>query len=242
MYSVTIMMCLSKRETKMISSQRREHKQCEQNDLQLIFVVCPRLFHSHLVTTPSRRMIFGCENWPMMLASLKKSCLCFSEYPGLRVLIATGISPRTRVCITPRKTSPNSPDWQRKSGKNVRAIAPWLYSTESRLASKAHTNTDDFLFADGSRVNFCDKLLDCNIWVLIHVWINVSLQRLELICKGKQSKNIRLNIDCHLQITGELSVRYGNGFLTCWKVGILSSSSATSTQPPERKNKAKTKD
>lgn len=35
--------------------------------------------HSHLVTTPSRRMIFGCENWPMMLASLRKSCLCFSE-------------------------------------------------------------------------------------------------------------------------------------------------------------------
>lgn len=126
MYSVTIMMCLTKRETKNISSQRKEHKQCEQNGLWLISVVCLRLFHSHLVTTPSRRMIFGCENWPMMLASLKKSCLCFSEYPGLRVLIATGISPRTRVFITPRKTSPNSPDWQRKSGKNVRAIAVTL--------------------------------------------------------------------------------------------------------------------
>lgn len=43
------------------------------------------------------------------------------------------------------------------------------------------TNADDFLFADGDRVNFCDKLLDGNVRVLIHVWINVSLQRLELI-------------------------------------------------------------
>lgn len=32
----------------------------------------------HLVTTPSRRMMFWWENWPMMEASLRKSCLCFS--------------------------------------------------------------------------------------------------------------------------------------------------------------------
>lgn len=31
-----------------------------------------------LVTTPSRWMTFGWSNWPMMLASLRKSRLCFS--------------------------------------------------------------------------------------------------------------------------------------------------------------------
>lgn len=43
---------------------------------------------------------------------------------------------------------------------------------------KALTNSDDFLFANGTWVNFRDKLLDGNVGVLIHVWINIGLQRL----------------------------------------------------------------
>lgn len=58
---------------------------------------------------------------------------------------------------------------------------------------KERTNTDDFLFANGTGVNFGDKLLDGNVRVLIHVWINVSLQRLELIYGGNNDQNIRLN-------------------------------------------------
>lgn len=49
------------------------------------------------------------------------------------------------------------------------------------MISKTLTNADDFLFANGDWVNFCDKLLDGNVRVLIHVWINISLQRFELI-------------------------------------------------------------
>lgn len=46
---------------------------------------------------------------------------------------------------------------------------------------KPLTYTNDFLFANSIRVNFCDKLLDGSVWVLIRVRINVSLQRFELI-------------------------------------------------------------
>ncbi len=45
--------------------------------------------HLHLVTTPSSLMMLGWSNWPMMLASLRKSRLCFSEYPAFRLLMAT---------------------------------------------------------------------------------------------------------------------------------------------------------
>lgn len=55
------------------------------------------------------------------------------------------------------------------------------------------TNTDDFLFADGRGVNFFDKLLDGDIRILIHVWINIGLQRLEVIYGGKDDQNSRLN-------------------------------------------------
>lgn len=46
---------------------------------------------------------------------------------------------------------------------------------------KTLTDTDDFLFADGAGVDFRDKLLDGNVRVLVHVWINISLKRLQLI-------------------------------------------------------------
>lgn len=125
-----------------------------------------------------------------MLASLKKSCLCFSEYPSLRVLIATGTSPRTRVFITPRKTSPNSPELaERKEagGKRKSYSSNTVFHKKQTIVFFLHTDTDSFLFADGKRVYFGDKLLDCNVWVLVHVRINVSLQRLELICAETNS-------------------------------------------------------
>lgn len=78
--------------------------------MQAVGLLLSELSDSHLVTTPSSRMIFGWENWPMMLASLKKSSLCFSEYPGFRVFMATSTSARPRAVITPLKTSPNSPE------------------------------------------------------------------------------------------------------------------------------------
>lgn len=56
-----------------------------------------------------------------------------------------------------------------------------VFSNEKVSSLKTLTDTNDFLFADSTRVDFCDKLLDGNVRVLIHVWINVGLQRLELI-------------------------------------------------------------
>ncbi len=48
-----------------------------------------------LVTTPCRKITFGCSNWPMMLASVRKSILALSELPDLSVLIATSMSLRS---------------------------------------------------------------------------------------------------------------------------------------------------
>lgn len=41
------------------------------------------------VMMPSRWMMLGCWNWPMIDASDRKSRLCLSVYPPLRVLMAT---------------------------------------------------------------------------------------------------------------------------------------------------------
>lgn len=65
--------------------------------------------HLHLVTTPSSRMMLGWSNWPMMLASLRKSRLCLSVYPALRVFMATQISRFPGILRRPLHTSPNSP-------------------------------------------------------------------------------------------------------------------------------------
>lgn len=62
-----------------------------------------------LVTTPSRCMTLGWSNCPMMLASLRKSRLCFSVYPDFRVLMATNISLFPGSFRLPLHTSPNSP-------------------------------------------------------------------------------------------------------------------------------------
>lgn len=44
------------------------------------------------------------------------------------------------------------------------------------------TNTNDFLFANGAGIDLCDKLLDGDVRVLVHVRINVSLvEGLQLI-------------------------------------------------------------
>lgn len=102
---------------KPVFSKSKVYEQWTQTSWEWWVGLLFEVIDSHLVTTPSRRMIFGCENCPMILASLKKSCLCFSEYPGFRVLIATATSPRLGVFITPQKTSPNSPDRQTDSGK-----------------------------------------------------------------------------------------------------------------------------
>lgn len=67
------------------------------------------------VTTPSKRMMFGWSNWPMILASLKKSLLCRSMWPPFKVLMATGISLFPGVFKRPLQTSPNSPENMNKS-------------------------------------------------------------------------------------------------------------------------------
>lgn len=71
--------------------------------------VVRKIRNSLLVTTPSRRMMLGWSNWPMMLASLRKSLLCRSTWPPFSVLIATGISLFPGVFKRPLQTSPNSP-------------------------------------------------------------------------------------------------------------------------------------
>lgn len=65
------------------------------------------------VTTPSNLMMLGWSNCPMMLASLRKSRLCFSVYPALSVLMATQISFLDGSLNRPLHTSPNSPDERR---------------------------------------------------------------------------------------------------------------------------------
>lgn len=70
------------------------------------------LIHLLLVTTPSRWMMLGWSNWPMMLASARKSRLCFSVYPAFSVLIATMSSLFPGSLSGPLHTSPNSPDKQ----------------------------------------------------------------------------------------------------------------------------------
>lgn len=61
------------------------------------------------------------------------------------------------------------------------------------ISSFLRTDADGFLFADRNRVNFGDKLLDGNVWVLVHVRVNVGLQRLELVCgetDGNKSQSV----------------------------------------------------
>ncbi len=69
----------------------------------------------HLVTTPSSRMMLGWSNWPIMLASLRKSRLCCSEYPAFRLLMATWISLLLGSLRRPLQTSPNSPGSQTRA-------------------------------------------------------------------------------------------------------------------------------
>lgn len=73
----------------------------------------------HLVTTPSSRMMLGWSNWPMMLASLRKSRLCCSEYPALRLLMATWISLLLGSLRRPLQTSPNSPGSQTRACQQI---------------------------------------------------------------------------------------------------------------------------
>ena len=65
--------------------------------------------HLLRVTTPSSRMMLGWSNCPMIDASARKSRLCLSVYPPLRVLMATQISFLLGIFRRPLHTSPNSP-------------------------------------------------------------------------------------------------------------------------------------
>lgn len=76
-----------------------------------------QILHIHLVTTPSRWMMFGWSNWPMMLASDRKSLLCLSVYPAFSVLMATQISLFPGILRRPLQTSPNSPENTRSGWK-----------------------------------------------------------------------------------------------------------------------------
>lgn len=65
--------------------------------------------HLLRVTTPSSLMMLGWSNCPMIDASARKSRLCLSVYPPLRVLMATQISFLLGSFRRPLHTSPNSP-------------------------------------------------------------------------------------------------------------------------------------
>ena len=61
------------------------------------------------VTTPSSEMTLGCENWPMIAASLRNFTRLSSEAPGCRILMATSCWPmghchtRAKVFLGPEK-------------------------------------------------------------------------------------------------------------------------------------------
>jgi len=73
-----------------------------------------------LVTTPSRCTTLGWSNWPMMLASHRKSRLCFSVKPTFSVLMATDMSRFPGSLSRPLHTSPNSPVLGTNAGLWVR--------------------------------------------------------------------------------------------------------------------------
>lgn len=62
-----------------------------------------------LVMTPSRRITLEWSNWPIVLASMRKSCFCLSEQPTRRVWIATGSSRLLGSLRHPWQISPNIP-------------------------------------------------------------------------------------------------------------------------------------
>ena len=77
--------------------------------LQMLAILCKytNLFPHPLFTW--RKMTFGCSNWPIIEASVKKSVLALSLEPGFRVLMATNMSCLSGWLKRPRQTSPNSP-------------------------------------------------------------------------------------------------------------------------------------
>ena len=62
-----------------------------------------------LVTTPTSPITFTWQNWPMILASVKKSSRFFSDAPAFSVLMAITTSSWPGIRIRPLHTSPNSP-------------------------------------------------------------------------------------------------------------------------------------
>lgn len=63
-----------------------------------------------LVTTPSRRRILGCWNWPSRAARPRKVIFRLSAPPAHRAWIATACSRLPRGCSRPRRTSPKEPE------------------------------------------------------------------------------------------------------------------------------------
>ena len=108
----------------------------------------------------------GCSNWPIMLASVRKSFLALSEDPGLRVFMATHISSRPGYLSLPLQTSPNSPvDYK------------FLYSIsgcDSFDCMRENTSANDGLNGDARSVDFSGKLLDCLVRILVSVGVDVG--------------------------------------------------------------------
>ncbi len=75
------------------------------------------------------RMMLGWSNWPIMLASLRNSRLCCSEYPAFRLLMATWISLLLGSLRRPLQTSPNSPGSQTRAFTNLVYI--YIYAVSS---------------------------------------------------------------------------------------------------------------
>lgn len=116
--------------------------------------------------TPSRRMLLGWSNCPIMLASARNERFCFSEQPARRVCIATGSSLLLGSFKQPLQISPYSPEIQWRFENSIYHQAICKFITE-------HQITEVFVLIEGT-----ETLLSCLYVLWIHLDNSYNIIRL----------------------------------------------------------------
>lgn len=130
-----------------------------------------------LVTTPSRRIILGWSNCPMMEASLRKSRRCRSVYPTFSVLMATNTSRRPGSFSRPRHTSPNSPAEHRHRSLGNPGIFPAVHpslASQDHCAPRLLTSSNHFLDLDTGHIDLLGELSNSLVGILVGKGVNVN--------------------------------------------------------------------
>lgn len=133
--------------------------------------------------TPSRRMLLGWSNCPIMLASARNERFCFSEQPARRVCIATGSSLLLGSFKQPLQISPYSPEiqWRFENGIYHQAICKF---------KREHQIIEVFVPVKGTQA-----LLSCLYVLWIHldnsyniIGLSCSRYHSALFCQHVSSK------------------------------------------------------